>query len=58
MCQPEWLQDSIYKFFWVGILLADKWNEVIGVNRVNDRIIIIKFVVGQCVISVVSVWLR
>ena len=45
-------KDSIYKFFWVahsvdtggvGILLPEKWIEkVIDVNRVNERIIVIK----------------
>ena len=59
-------KDSIYKFFGigndkgtngVGILLAEKWiDKVTDINRVNDRIMIIKLIVGKSVVSVVSAY--
>ena len=59
-------KDSMYKFFWVGnslgtggvgILLAEKWiDKVIAVNRVNDRIMVIKLITGKSVVPVVSVY--
>ena len=55
-----------YKLFWigsdsgfggVGILLAEKWiDKVIDVNRVNDRIILIKIMVQESILSVISVY--
>ena len=55
-----------YKLFWigsdsgfggVGILLAEKWiDKVIDVNRVNDRIILIKLMVQESILSVISVY--
>ena len=36
----------------VSILLTEKWSEVIYVNRVNDRIRVIKLVDGHQLISV------
>ena len=59
-------KDSIYKFFWVGnsdgfggvgVLLAEKWIEkIIDVKRVNSRIMVIKILVGQTVLAVVSTY--
>ena len=59
-------KDSIYKLFGigndkgtngVGILLAEKWiDKVIDVNRLNDRIMIIKLIVGKSLVSVVSAY--
>lgn len=59
-------KDSMYKFFWVGkddgfggvgILLKEKWVEhVVDVNRVNDRIMVIKVLVGSTVITVTCVY--
>ena len=55
-----------YKFFWVGnnagtggvgILLAEKRVEkVFDVNRVSDRILLLKLLVGETIITVVSVY--
>ena len=59
-------KDSEYKFYWVGnsngtggvgILLAEKCIEkVIHVERVSDRIIALKLIVGESVVSVLSVY--
>ena len=59
-------KDRMYKFFWVGkpddtsgvgILLKKKWVEqVVDVNQVNDRIIVINVLVGSTVVSVVCVY--
>ena len=59
-------KDSTYKLFWkgndkgnggVGIFLAEKWwNKVAGVDRVNDRILALKLLVGQTVTTVISVY--
>ena len=50
-------KDSSYKFFWVGnsngtggvgVLLAEKWiKKVFHVERISDRILIIKLLVGE-----------
>ena len=41
----------------VGIFLAEKWiDKVIDINRVNDRIMLIKLIVGKSVVSVVSAY--
>ena len=50
-------QKSTCKFFWVGkpngtggegILLKEKWVEhLVNVNQVNDRIVVIKVVIGS-----------
>ena len=55
-----------YKFFWkgnefgtggVGIFLAEKWvDKVIDVNRVSDRIILIKILANDRILTVVSVY--
>ena len=38
-------------------ILAEKWiDKVIDINRVNDRIMIIKLIVGKSVVSVVSAY--
>ena len=59
-------KDDRYKFFWVGsnaetggvgILLAEKWVEkVFDVNRVSDRILLFKLLVGETIITVLSVY--
>ena len=59
-------KDSHYKMFWVGskdgtggvaILLAEKWTEnVIDVNRVNDRIMFVKLLLGKSIVVLVSVY--
>ena len=59
-------KDSRYKFFWigndqgtggVGILLAEKWvDKVYDIKRVSDRIMLIKLLVGESVITVLSVY--
>ena len=55
-----------YKLFWignstgywgVGIFIAEKWvDKVIDVKRVNDRIIVVKFLIGKRIATAVSVY--
>ena len=55
-----------YKLFWignstgyggVGIFTAEKWvDKVIDVKRVNDRIIVVKFLIGKRVVTTVPVY--
>ena len=59
-------KDSRYKFFWVGnsvgtggvgVLLAEKWVEkVFDVNRVSDRILLFKLLLGEKIVTVLSVY--
>ena len=59
-------EEARYKFFWigckegdagVGILVAEKWiDKVIEVKRVNERIILVRIVVGKCVVNLVSAY--
>ena len=55
-----------YKFFWignnqgtggVGVLLAEKWvDKVYDIKRVSDRIMLIKLLIGESVITVLPVY--
>ena len=59
-------KDSRYKLFWsgnnkgtagVGVFVAEKWIEkVFEVKRVSDRIILVKIIVGQRVLCLLSVY--
>lgn len=59
-------KDSQYKLFWVGnkegnngvgVLLAEKWiDKVIHINRVNDRLMLLKILIGKQVLSVISAY--
>ena len=59
-------KDSRYKLFWsgnnkgtagVGVFVAKKWIEkVFEVKRVSDRIILVKIIVGQQVLCLLSVY--
>ena len=59
-------KDSRYKFFWsgndggtagVGFLLAEKWvKNVSDVQRVSDRIILMKLVIGSSILTILSVY--
>ena len=59
-------EEARYKFFWigckegdagVGILVAEKWiDKVIEVKWVNERIILVRIVVGKCVVNLVSAY--
>ena len=59
-------KDSRYKFFWVGndqgtsgigVLLAEKWvDKVYDIKRVSDRIMLIKLLLGEAVLAVLSVF--
>ena len=59
-------KNSSYKMFWigndegiggVGILVAEKWvDRVFEVKRVNDRILVLKVVIGSMVVAVVSAY--
>ena len=59
-------KNSRYKFFWVGnnqgtsgvgVLLAEKWvDKVYDIKRVSDRIMLIKLLVGEVVLTVLSVY--
>ena len=66
--QVRWLKgkDSAYKFYWsgnsegtngVGILLAKKWTgNVYEVQRISDRIILLKLIIGKTVFTLASVY--
>ena len=55
-----------YKFFWVGceegisgvgVLVAEKWiDKVMEVNRVNERILVVRVIVGRKVLNIISVY--
>ena len=57
---------SRYKLYWsgndkstagVGVFVADEWTEkVFEVQRVSDRIILVKLIVDQCVVTFLSVY--
>ena len=59
-------KDSRYKLFWsgndrgtagVGFLLAEKWIEkVFDVQRISDRIILMKLIIGSSVLTFLSVY--
>ena len=59
-------QGGHYKFFWqggtdgtagVGIFVAEKWIEcVVEVSRISERIMMIKFVLGNMVVNVLSLY--
>ena len=59
-------KDSQYKLFLVGnkdgssgvsILIAEKWvDKVICVNRVNDRLMLLKVLVGKRVVAIISAY--
>ena len=59
-------KNSRYKVFWVGnnqgtsgvgVLLAEKWvDKVYDIKRVSDRIMLIKLLVGEVVLTVLSVY--
>ena len=58
-------KDTRYKLYWsgndkgtagVGMFVAEEWIEkVFEVQRVSDRIILVKLIVGQCVVTLLSV---
>ena len=66
--QARWLKgkNSEYKFYWsgnpkgtngVGFLLAKKWTDnVFEVQRVSDRIILLKLIIGRTVYTLVNVY--
>ena len=59
-------KDTRYKLYWsgtdkgtagVGVFVAEEWIEkVFEVQRVSDRIILVKLIVGQCVVTFLSVY--
>ena len=59
-------KDCEYKFFWVGntkgiggvgILVSKMWiDKIVDVNRVNDRLMMIKLLVGKRVVAVISTY--
>ena len=59
-------KDTQYKLFWVGnkegssgvgVLIAEKWiDKVIHLNRVNDRLMLIKILIGKQLLTVVSAY--
>ena len=59
-------KDTQYKLFWignqegnggVGAMLAEKWiQKVIHVNRVNDRLMLLKVLVGKRVVTIISTY--
>ena len=58
-------KDSLYKFFWsgndagtggVGFLLSEKWiDKVFDVKRYSDRVMPIKVITGESVVTFLSV---
>ena len=58
--------DGCYKFFWVGceegvagvgVLVAKKWiNRVAEVRRVNERVMVLRLVIGKSLLNIVSVY--
>ena len=59
-------KDSRCKCFWignelgtrdVGVLLAEKWiDKLFDVKHVSDRLMMIKMIVGEVVVTVLSNW--
>ena len=59
-------KDSVYQLYWcgnarglggVGILLAEKWTDkVFEVKRFNDRVMLLKLIVGNAVVTFISVY--
>ena len=59
-------KDSHYKLFWVGykegnsgigLLLAEKWiDKVIHINGVNERLMLLKILIGKQVFSAISAY--
>ena len=59
-------KDTRYKLYWfgndkgtacVGVLVVEEWIEnVFEEQRVSDRIILVKLVVDQCVVTCLSVY--
>ena len=59
-------KDTQYKLFWIGnqegnggvsVMLAEKWiQKVIHVNRVNDRLMLLKVLVGKRVVTIISTY--
>ena len=59
-------KDTQYKLFWignqegnggVGVMLAEKWiQKVIHVNRINDRLMLLKVFVGKRVVTIISTY--
>ena len=55
-----------YKIMWSGdsskdagvaVLVGNEWiNKVVNVNRVNERIVVIKLVIGVALVNVLSVY--
>ena len=59
-------KDTRYKFYWsgndkgtarVGVFVAEEWIEKgFEVQRVSERIILVKLIVGQCAVTFLSVY--
>ena len=59
-------KDTQYKLFWignqegnggVGVMLAEKWiQKAIHVNRANDRLMMLKVLVGKRVVTIISTY--
>ena len=59
-------KETQYKLFWignqegnggVGVMFAEKWiQKVIHVNRVNDRLMLLKVLVGKRVVTIISTY--
>ena len=59
-------KNSTYKFFWcgnssglggAGVLIAEKWvDKVVGVERISDRIILIRVRLGKATFTFISVY--
>ena len=59
-------KNSKYKFYWVGnkegtggvgLVLAEKWiDKVFDVKRYNDRVMLLKLIVGETIVTFLSVY--
>ena len=64
-CRTIKCEDTRYKLCWsgndkgtagVGVFVAEEWIEKVFVQRVSDRIILVKLIVGQHVVTFLSVY--
>ena len=43
----------------VGVLVSDEFvDKVVKVKRVSERLIIVKLVIGECLMNVISGWTK
>ena len=65
-CRTSKGKDTRYKLYWsgndkgtagVGVFMAEEWTEkIFEVQRVSDRIILVKLIIGMRVVTFLSVY--